>query len=136
MTRIAFLLMAFWAGSLWTVCGIVAPSLFAVLEDRRIAGQLAGRFFHIETAIGVVIGAVLLALSFSGKLQLPGRQWVAITALLPLTSYVVLSPLMATARASGNMARFGMLHGISAILFFGACLSAAMMLWRFSRPAE
>lgn len=127
--------MAFWAGSLWTICAVVAPSLFAVLDDRRLAGQLAGRFFHLETAIGVASCAVLLSLSFTGRLTLPGRHWIVVTAALPLANYIVLGPLMAAARAADDMARFGILHAFSAALFFGACLSAAMMLWRFSRPA-
>ena len=134
MSRLAFILAAFWAGSLWTICGIVAPSLFAVLEDRRQAGQLAGRFFHIETWIGVAIGGLLLVLSFAGKIAVP-RLWVVLAAGLPLASYLILGPLMSQARAAGDMARFGLLHGFSAVLFFGACLSVLVLLWKLSRPA-
>jgi hypothetical protein len=108
--------------------------LFAVLEDRRLAGQLAGHFFHIETWIGAAIGGLLLILSFAGKVAVP-RLWVALAAGLPLASYLVLGPLMSQARAAGDMARFGLLHGLSAALFFGACVSVLVLLWKLSRPA-
>lgn len=135
MSRAAFLLIAFWAGSLWTVCGIVAPSLFAVLEERHLAGQLAARFFLIETWIGVAVGAVLLGLSFSGKLELPARPFVVVAALLPLASHLLLGPLMEKARLAGDMARFGILHGVAGACFLIACLSMVVVVWRFSRPA-
>jgi len=135
MSRVASILIAFWAGSLWTICGLVAPSLFAVLEDRKLAGQLAARFFLIETWIGVAIGAVLLGLSFSGKLMLPARSLVVVAAALPLVSHLLLGPLMERARAAGDMARFGILHGIAGACFLMACLAMLVVVWKFSRPA-
>jgi hypothetical protein len=135
MSRVASILIAFWAGSLWTICGLVAPSLFAVLEDRKLAGQLAARFFLIETWIGVAMGAVLLGLSFSGKLELPARSLVVVAAALPLVSHLVLGPLMERARAAGDMARFGILHGIAGACFLMACLAMLVVVWKFSRPA-
>ncbi|HMN47095.1 MAG TPA: DUF4149 domain-containing protein [Povalibacter sp.] len=135
MARVASILIAFWAGSLWTVCGIVAPSLFAVLDDRRLAGQLAARFFLIETWIGVAVGALLLGLSFSGKLVLPARAFVLMAALLPLASHLLLGPLMERARLAGDMTRFGVLHGIAGACFLVACLSMIVVVWKFSRPA-
>ena len=135
MARVAFVLIAFWAGSLWTICGIVAPSLFAVLDDRRVAGQLAARFFLIETWIGAAIGGVLLALSFAGKLTLPGRWLVAIAAAAPLASHVILGPLMDQAREAGNMARFGILHGVAGACFLVSCVALLVVLWKLSRPA-
>lgn len=136
MSRVAAILIAFWAGSLWTICGLVAPSLFAVLEDRRLAGQLAARFFLIETWIGVAIGAVLLVLSFSGKLVLPARSLVGVAAALPLASHLLLGPLMERAREAGDMARFGILHGIAGACFLIACLAVLVAVWKFNRPAE
>jgi Domain of unknown function (DUF4149) len=135
MSRVASVLIAFWAGSLWTICGLVAPSLFAALEDRKLAGQLAARFFLIETWIGVVIGAVLLGLSFSGKLALPARSFVVVAAALPLASHLLLGPLMERARAAGDMARFGVLHGIAGACFLISCLAMLVVLWKFNRPA-
>ncbi|HEY4366005.1 MAG TPA: DUF4149 domain-containing protein [Steroidobacteraceae bacterium] len=139
MSRVASLVITFWAGSLWTVCGVVAPTLFTVLEDRQMAGRLAATFFRAETIIGVVAGAVLVGLGLAGKLSLAGRLGkilIAVTAAAPLLSQVVLGPFMERARAAGDMARFGMLHGAAALLFLIACFSALLLVWRLHRPAE
>jgi hypothetical protein len=139
MSRVASLIITFWAGSLWTICGLVAPTLFAVLDDRQVAGQLAATFFRAETIIGVAAGAVLVALSVAGKLSLAGwlgKTLIAVTAGAPLFSQVVLGPYMERARAAGDMARFGALHGVAALLFVIACFSALLLVWRFHRPAE
>jgi len=142
LTRLAGLLIAFWAGSLWTICGLVAPTLFRILESRQLAGHLAATFFNALTWIGVVMATVLLALNLAGRIALPGgrplsgRALVLITAGLPLASRLVLGPLMDQARAAGNMARFGALHGVAGACFLLACLGAALLLWKFNRPAE
>ena len=44
--------------------------------------------------------------------------------------------MMAAARAANDMARFGMLHGVSAVLFVAAALGALVLVLRFNRPAE
>ncbi len=134
--RIAGLLLALWAGSLVTVCTVAAPSLFAVLE-RSQAGRVAGRLFFIETLIGVVAAALIFVLQRMGGFVIPRAAIVAIViaSLAPLTSELVLGPLMQAARAAGDMARFGALHGFSALLFATACVSAVTALWLFNRPA-
>jgi hypothetical protein len=138
MPRFTGIVVTLWAGSLWTVCGLVAPTLFAMLEDRTLAGRLAARFFDLVTLIGIAAGAILLALSFTGRYVLPGRHGkllVALTAGLPALSELLLSPLMEQARAAGNMARFGMLHGIAAAVFMIACGGAVLVVWNFTRPS-
>lgn len=136
MRRLAAVLLTLWAGSLWTICGLVAPTLFAVLDDRRAAGQLVATFFLAATVIGVVIGAVLIALQLARKVTLPGRMPVLITAGLPLASHLILGPLMDQARAAGDMTRFGILHGIAGACFLIACGGACVLVWKFNRPAE
>ena len=53
----------------------------------------------------------------------------------PLLSELVLSPLMAAARAANDMGRFGMLHGLAAVLFVAAAFGALALVLRFNRPA-
>jgi hypothetical protein len=135
MPRFTGIVIAFWAGSLWSLCALVAPTLFALLEDRSVAGRLAGRFFDSVTLIGVVAALILLAPTL-GRYAMPGRYTrtlVLLTAGLPLLSKLALSPLMEQARVAGNMARFGALHGASAGLFLLACASALGMVWNFSQ---
>ncbi|MCE2832533.1 MAG: DUF4149 domain-containing protein, partial [Oxalobacteraceae bacterium] len=42
------LLVTFWVGSLWTVGYLAAPTLFATLPDRALAGSIAGSLFRVE----------------------------------------------------------------------------------------
>jgi hypothetical protein len=44
--------------------------------------------------------------------------------------------MMVAARAANDMARFGMLHGLSAVLFVAAALAALALVLRFNRPAK
>jgi hypothetical protein len=134
--RLAAVLLALWTGSLLTVCGLVAPTLFALLE-RSQAGRVAGRLFLCETVIGVVAVASILIARRAGGFSLPRgtRVGIAVAAALPLVSQLILSPLMQAARSAGDMARFGALHGVSALLFAGACAAALFALWSFNRPA-
>lgn len=131
------LLVTIWAGSLWTVCLIAAPTAFAVLPERHFAGLVVARLFHIETWLGVVIAAVLVAVLVARKHTSKATFWfILLTATTPLISQLVVVPLMDQARAANDMAQFGRLHGISAILFFTACLSALALVWQVNRPAK
>jgi len=126
-------LVTLWAGSLWTVCGIVAPQLFATLPERKLAGQMAARLFHIETWLGVVTAIVLIGIFAARKTLATSKAilyLILLTAAAPLASELILGPMMDAARQAGDMARFGMLHGVSAVLFFTACLSALALLWQ------
>lgn len=135
--RIVALLLALWAGSLVTVCAIAAPSAFAVLPDRHWAGQVAARLFLIETLVGVAVSVCFIVALMSGRVASSRAVafLVVMAAAGPLISQVVLSPLMEAARGAGNMARFGMLHGVSALLFVVACGCSVMAYWLFNRPA-
>lgn len=139
MTRLAAVLLTLWAGSLWTVCGIAAPAAFAVLEDRQAAGRVAARLFAIETWLGAVCALLLFAIAFAHKplaVRLAPPWLIAATAAAPLLSELVLSPMMAAARAANDVSRFGLLHGISAVLFAAAALGALLVVLRFNRPAK
>ena len=140
---VSALLVTLWAGSLWTVCLIAAPSAFAVLPERRLAGLVVARLFHIETWLGAVVAVLLIAVLAAGKsidALKPTSRWtygfILITAAMPLLSQLVVVPLMDQARAANDMARFGALHGVSAVLFFTACLSALGLVWKVNRQAR
>ena len=136
-------LVTLWAGSLWTVCVIVAPTLFSILPERRLAGQVAAQLFHIETWLGVVVAILLIGVLAARKVFETSKAtlWIIVlTAAAPLASELILGPMMDAARAANDMSRFGMLHGVSAVLFFTACLSALALVWQvnkagISRPA-
>lgn len=134
--RIAGLALSLWAGSLVAVCTLVAPSLFAILE-RRLAGEVAARLFFAETIVGVAVAVLVFAVHRLSAFNLPRSAALALSigALAPLASELILGPMMQAARSAGDMARFGALHGVSAVLFGIACVSAVSAVWFFSRPA-
>jgi len=137
VSRLAAVVLTLWAGSLWTICAIAAPAAFAVLE-RSAAGRLAGTLFQIATWLGAACALMLFATAFVHKplaARLSPPWLVAATAAAPLLSELVLSPMMAAARAANDMSRFGMLHGLAAVLFVAAALGALLLVLRFNRPA-
>lgn len=125
------MLLTVWAGALWSVGYIVAPTLFALLDDRQLAGLLAGRLFEIVAYLGLVCGVLLLV----GQVTRSGwKAWrvYALVAMLVLTAVgqFVLQPLMAAAKAQGAAAadRFAALHGISSSLFLVVSLLALALV--------
>lgn len=135
--RLIAVVLTFWAGSLWTVCVLVAPSLFTVIPERQLAGQLAARLFHAEAVFGAVAGVLLLGAWAARQLPpaSPSRPrilaWlIVVTAVAPLISALGLGPLLDAARAAEDEVRFRILHGSMMLLFAIACASALAMVWR------
>ena len=52
LAKVRLLVAAIWAGSLWTVGYLVAPTLFASF-DRVLAGSIAGLMFHAEAMLSL-----------------------------------------------------------------------------------
>ncbi|HCY64599.1 MAG TPA: DUF4149 domain-containing protein [Oxalobacteraceae bacterium] len=131
-TRARAVLATLWVGSLWTIGYIAAPTLFATLEDRTLAGMLAGRLFHIEAWISIVCAlllAVLVARS-GGAFEARQRKQLLIVIglmlLCTLISHFGIQPYMAELKAAvapgmamtGEIqARFGKLHGVSSAIY-------------------
>jgi hypothetical protein len=116
-------LLTAWVGGLWAIGYIAAPVLFTVLDDRKLAGMLAGEMFHIINWLGLVCGILLLVIT----LKRFGRTWqfwvVLAMLLIVLNNEFLLQPMMAELKnqglAEGSLAksRFGMLHGIASSLY-------------------
>lgn len=132
----AHLLLTLWAGCLWTICGLVAPTSFAVL-DRSSAGALVGRFFGAAAWLGFAIGVLLIVLTRTSVWPQYRRltALMATTASAPVVSELVLGPLMHQARIAGETSRFAALHGIGGALFLIACVGAAVLVWKINRGA-
>ena len=73
------LIQTLWVGGLWIVGYVVAPSLFARLDDTRLAGELAGGLFDLMAWISMVCGLLLVAAE-NGSGRPPGirrlRRWL------------------------------------------------------------
>jgi len=121
------ILLTLWVGGLWTVGYVVAPVLFAKLDDHALAGTLAGILFHIIAWIGLLAGTLLLA---GNQMRNPGRRanWRAGALLLMLllvaVGQFVLAPLIADMRAGGltDGSAFAMAHGIASLGYLATSL--------------
>jgi hypothetical protein len=128
-------LLTLWVGSLWVTGFMVAPVLFASLDDRSLAGSLAGELFGITAWLGLACGAVLLLV----HLLRTGRGWrtwvIAAMLVLVCTGQFVLTPMIAELRVAGmaGTPRFGQLHGLASMLFVA---TAVLGLWLVAAGQE
>ncbi len=129
MARLRLLLATLWAGSLWTVGYVAAPTFFATLPDRMLAGTVAGNLFRVEAWLSMACGVLLLALIAFAR-ELPQRRtllWLAAAMLVcTLVGYFGIQPWMAELKAAAGpegvmegatRARFGMLHGAASVIY-------------------
>lgn len=137
--RVRLLIATLWAGSLWTVGYLVAPTLFVTLTDRVLAGTVAGSLFRIEAWLSVFCAVALIALArFGGKEgnepARARRSWLVLGMLgCTLVGYFGLHPIMAALREaagpggvmeSGVRMRFGILHAASSVFYLAQSLLA------------
>ena len=116
------ILLTLWVGGLWTVGYVVAPALFANLDDRALAGTLAGVMFGIMAWIGLLCAVVLL---LSNQIRNPQQRlnWRALVLLamlvLILVGQFLLAPMIAELRLAGAVAQpeFARLHGLAAVAY-------------------
>lgn len=142
LARARLLVATAWAGSLWTVGYLAAPTLFGTLSDRVLAGTIAASLFHAEALLSIACAALLLLLLWLDKTGLRGtrRSTVLLAVVMlacTLVSHFGLQPEMAALRAaagpggvmeSAAKGRFGMLHGISSSIYLFQSLLAAWLV--------
>ncbi|HUO78541.1 MAG TPA: DUF4149 domain-containing protein [Steroidobacteraceae bacterium] len=127
------LLLAFWAGLLLTLGAVVAPALFAVLDDRHLAGTVAGALFGIATALSAAIAAALVALAPRAPAAPPGGRAAAVgPALLLAASHFGVRPLLDAARAAGagGASAFAAWHALASALYWAAAVWVTVALVR------
>ena len=117
------ILLTLWVGGLWAIGYIAAPTLFAMLDDRKLAGALAGQMFHIISYIGLICGT-LLFISLLKRVGLNWRIWViAIMVALVACGEFFLQPMMESLKSqdlvegSAVKKQFGMLHGVASVVY-------------------
>ena len=117
-------LLTLWVGGMWAIGYIVAPILFTVLDDRQLAGMIAGHTFTAISYVGLVCGSLLL---IGGAYSRGWKHWRHTMLLLMLVvvciGQFILQPMMAELKVQGIVegsavaATFGKLHGVASILF-------------------
>jgi hypothetical protein len=126
MRRIFRVLIVLWGGSLWSLAGWVAITIFRLLANPGLAGPIAARLFSVETYLGLAAAAAALALPARRRL---GALYGA--AGLLLVNEWALKPLMGAARERGSALglAFGAWHGVSAVIYLAACAGVLWVVW-------
>ena len=123
---------------------VVAPVLFAKAGSVSTAGMLAGEIFHVANFGLMLLSAAVAMLWFSmrnGGFQIGRIRWLLLIALAVLIvgNEFAVSPILADLKAEiGPMdmvsrddplrQKFGMWHGVSAVIHLGAAIAAALMV--------
>jgi MFS family permease len=146
--RLGLLVATFWVGSLWAIGYVVAPTLFATLADRVLAGTIAGSLFLVEAWLSLICGVILalLVARVSVPQQAPAArkrvlQLIAAMMLCTLVGYFGLQPFMAAIRESSAAAgglsgdaklHFGILHGAASAIYLLQSLVGGWLICRLT----
>jgi len=139
--NLRLLLAALWAGSVWAVSYLAAPSAFAVLDSTG-AGNVVAVMLTREAWLAVAL-AVLLACLVARSTDLDAKRrrwlWICIVGMLAcsLAVYLGLQPMMAAiraaagpggVRASPQWGTFAALHGVSQLLYLIETVLGAVLV--------
>lgn len=138
---IRLILLAAWLGAATLFVTVVAPSAFAVLPERSLAGALVGRVLPVLFLTGAVLGALGFVREWVShprsirrlvlSLLLTGASMAAQFGVAPRIETLrrALGPsLEAVSPGDARRIAFGRLHGISVALLGVGMLSAAASL--------
>lgn len=151
LTDVRLLLIALWLGGAVFFSFVVAPSAFAVLPARALAGLVVNRTLGLLNLSGFLISLILLVTAFVGNQLTSHRAQVAeAISLILLTATTAIGQWVIAARlealrfsmgrpidelATGDPLRvaFGQLHGYSVMVLLVGILSAAAALLLIAR---
>lgn len=140
--KFALIVITLWVGALWTTGG-TAYVLFDTLEDKQLAGQLAGKFFHYLSYLGMFAAGYLLLqrlFAFGTKALKQGYFWaLALMLLLVLAGHFGIQPILAQLKADALPSdvmqsvfsdRFKTWHGVASIAYLIQCLLGFVVVLR------
>jgi hypothetical protein len=139
--KLALIVLTAWVGALWTVGYLVAPTLFNTLENRQLAGVLAGKMFTLVAYVGIGAAFYLMIHRLvrygTGALR-QGFFWIVLVMLLlVLAGHFGIQPLLASLKAQAMPAdvmqsifadRFRTWHGVSSIAYLLESLLGLMLV--------
>jgi hypothetical protein len=141
IATLRLLLAALWAGSVWAVSYLAAPSAFAVL-DSTLAGNVVGTMLTRLAWLSIALAPLVLLLVWrSADLDGQRRRWLVWLALgmlaCSLIVYLGLQPMMAAireaagpagVRASPQWGTFAALHGVSQVFYLLESVLGAVLV--------
>ena len=139
-SRLSLVLIALWAGALWSN-GISAYVLFDALQDKQLAGSLAGKLFNVVTYIGFVSAFYLLIhrLAQYGTAALKQAFFwaVFVMLLLVLAGHFGIQPILEGLKSQAFPTdvmqsvfadRFRNWHGVASLAYVFECILAIVMV--------
>jgi hypothetical protein len=140
-TRARLLVAALWAGSLWTIGYVVAPTLFLRLHDNVLAGTIVGFLLRSEAWLSIACALVLLALVKAASLAPAHKRSLGLLIggmlACALVIYLGVQPAMASLKEAAGAAglqgtpqarQFAILHGVSQLVYLVESLLAGVLL--------
>ena len=134
LARLNLIVVTLWVGALW-MTGLTAYILFDTLQDKQLAGSLAGKLFTIVSYIGLASAFYLLVQRLmdygTGALKQSFFWAVFVMLLLILAGHFGIQPILAQLKADAMPAdvmhsifaeRFGKWHGIASVAYLVECL--------------
>lgn len=134
LSRVNLIVITLWVGALWTT-GLSAYVLFDSLQDKQLAGSLAGKLFTVVSYIGMASGFCLLIqrlLDYGTGALKQGFFWaVFVMLLLVLAGHFGVQPILAQLKADAMPSdvmhsmfaeRFGKWHGVASVAYLVECL--------------
>ena len=131
-----------WIGGLWAIGGLVAPTLFWALDDRALAGSLAGKLFTLIAYVGIGCAAYLLLyrlVRFGGACFRHGIFWIVLALLLlivagefgvqPILAGLQHQALPKEVMESVLRDRFATWHGVASGLYLIQSVLGLLLVW-------
>jgi hypothetical protein len=138
---VRLLLASLWAGSVWAVSYLAAPSAFAVLDSTQagsVVGVMLTRLAWLSIVLAPLLGLVCLRCA---DLDARRRRWIVGLAggmlACSLIVFLGLQPMMAAireaagaagVRASPQWGTFAALHGVSQVLYLVESVLGAILV--------
>ena len=134
LSRLNLIVVTLWVGALW-MTGLTAYILFDSLQDKQLAGSLAGKLFTMVSYIGAVSAFYLLIqrlLHYGTASLKQGFFWaVFFMLLLILAGHFGIQPILAQLKTdalpndvmqSVFADRFKTWHGVASVAYLVQCL--------------
>ena len=142
LTRINLIVITLWVGALW-MTGLTAYVLFDNMQDKQLAGSLAGKLFTIVSYIGMVSAFYLLIQRLldygTGALKQSYFWAVFVMLLLILAGHFGIQPILAQLKIdalANNItqtvfaSRFKTWHGVASVAYLLQCLLGFVVVLR------
>lgn len=140
---LAGVLLVLWVGGMWAIGYVAAPVLFASLDDKQLAGNLAGKLFELGAWIGLAAASYLLLYRIvrDGGAALKTRFFWIVALMLALTaaSHFGIAPILQSLKdqamplavmQSVFADRFARWHGVSSIVYLIQSALGLLLVWR------